>query len=54
MDYTASCGSKCDEYTSLCGFEEWTIRHHAVRGVMSIRHYADLQDGLYGIMRFEV
>ena len=40
VDYTPLYGSRCDDYTSLCGISKWTIRH-----------YAELQDGLYVTMR---
>ena len=53
-DYTALYGLNNGDYTLLYEMVVNIIRHHAVRGVMTIRHYADLQDRLYGIMRFEV
>ena len=40
VDYTSLYGSSCDDYTSLCGIAGWTICH-----------YAELQNGLYVIMR---
>ena len=53
-DYTALYGLSSVNYMLLYTIVVRIIRHNAVRGVMTIRHYADLQDGLYGIMRFEV
>ena len=52
--HTALYGLNSGDYTFLYAIVVMIIRHHAVRDVMTMRHYADLQDGLYGIMRFEV
>ena len=53
-EYTALKGLNNGDYTLLFAMVVKIIRHHAVRGVTTISHYADLQDRLYGIMRFEV